>query len=556
MKKIKILFHTEISSAKSGFGKIGRELIPRLVANDKFEVAELSGFGAIEDSDYSHVKWKCYPVAVRPGHPEFDFFNSNAQNNCYGAWRFDRIALDFKPDIVFTFQDPWNANHVHSSPFRKFFHFCTSYTCDSIPQQVSWFDNFKDSDSMFTYADWCIPYLRKYGFNPLGALYPGVDTKIYKVKDKIEARKRMGLPEDAYIIGTTMRNQPRKLFAELFKAFRIYLDKYGNTEIGKKTYLYLHTSYPDNGWDLPDLLNEFGLMNRVYFSYVCNRTRKHFVSKFCGGGRPLSAPVWSHFSNSPDAAIPSVGNGYTEDQLVDAYNTMDLYVQYANCEGLGLGQLEAAACGVVIASVDYSAMEDCVKLTHGIPLKPASIPRDLQMKADRVAPDNEFAADAFYKFLSLDKKYKEKRSKSAREGAEKNFDWDICANKLTAHFESIKLTGLQGKWDAPIQIGDMNIPNMIEGLTNKEFILWVTSEVAKNPQLAHNYTGVQWLSWLNNGGFTNPGQGFNGINRETIYNICKALGTNKILGERARVGMDQLNYPDFIEFAHLIEKGN
>ncbi len=550
MKKTKILFHTEVSSAKSGFGKIGRELIPRLVDNEKFEVAELSGFGTIDDSDYSHVRWKCYPVAVRPGHPEFEYFNSNAQANSYGAWRFDRIALDFQPDIIFSFQDPWNAIHVHGSPFRPFFHFCTAYTCDSIPQQVSWFDNFKDSDSMFTYADWCIPYLKKHGFNPLGALYPGVDTKIYKPTNKLEARKKLGLPEDAYIIGTTMRNQPRKLFAELFKAFRIYLDKYGNTEIGKKTYLYLHTSYPDNGWELPELLNEFGIMNRVYFSYVCNKTRKTMAQKFCG------ARAHSYYSNGPDAAIPGVGNGYTEEQLVETYNTMDLYVQYANCEGLGLGQLEAASCGVVIASVDYSAMADCVKLTHGIPLKPASIPRDLQMKADRVAPDNEFAADAFYKFLSLDKKYKEKRSKQAREGAEQNFEWDICADKLTKHFESIKLTGLQGKWDAPIQIHNFDIPQTPEGLTNKEFILWLCEAVAKKPQMAYEYVGIQWLSWLNNGGFMNIPHGFQPITRENIYNICNAIGQNKILGERARTGMDKLNYPDFIEFAHLIEKGN
>lgn len=545
MKKKKVLFHTEVSSAKSGFGKIGRELLSRLIREDDFEFAELSGFGTINNTDYSHAKWKCYPVAVTPDHPEFQYFNSNNQANNYGAWRFDRIALDFQPDIIFSFQDPWNAQHVHNSPLRPFFHFCTSYTFDSIPQQVGWFDNFSDSDSMFVYADWCIPYLREHGLNPLGALYPGVDTKIFKPKDKTLIRKNLGLPENAYIIGTTMRNQPRKLFAELFKAFRIFLDKYGNTEVGKNAYLYLHTSYPDNGWDLPELMQECGITNRVYFSYICNKTRKPLALKFAG------ANTFSYHSNGPDAKIPNVGNGYTEEQLVDVYNLMDLYVQYANCEGLGLGALEAASCGVVVAAVDYSAMSDVVKLSQGIPLKPASIPRDLQMKADRVAPDNTFAAEAFYKFLSLDKKYREKKSKQAREGAQNNFDWDICANKVLEHFRSIKLTGLQGKWTAPIQITDHNIPTPPNGLTNKQFVEWCCTNVAKKPELCYKFPGVQWLSWLNNGGFLNNHE-WHQIKPENIYNICKSFGENKIMAERARCGVDKLMCPDYIEFAHIM----
>ena len=41
-------------------------------------------------------------------------------------------------------------------------------------------------------------------------------------------------------------------------------------------------------------------------------------------------------------------------------NTFDLYVQYANSEGFGLPQVEAAGCGIPVASVDYSAMSSVV----------------------------------------------------------------------------------------------------------------------------------------------------------------------------------------------------
>ncbi len=552
MKKIKVLHSGENTGALSGFGKYGREILTRLAQNDRLEIAELAGSGCIEDNNYDHVKWKWYAGGVRPNHPEAEAYNSNPEANRHGAWRFERICLDFLPDHVFTIRDPWNDIFVANSPFRPFFHFSWMPTVDSAPQQPQWIEMFRDCDSIFTYSDWAIPVLKKQSagaIKPICSAYPGVDLKVYKPMDKIALRKEMGLPEDAYIIGTTMRNQPRKLFAELFKAFRIYLDKYGNTDIGKKTYLYLHTSYPDLGWDLPDLLNEYGVTNRVYFSYICLKSRTPMCFKFSGPG------THSKITNEPSCVIPSVGAGYTEEQLAKVYNLFDLYVQYANCEGLGMGQPEAAACGVVVAATDYSAMADIVEKTGGIALKPAAIPRDFQMKADRANPDNEAAADAFYKFFCLDKGYRARKSKLTRQVAEKYFDWDKTAKIWSDHFENTKLTGLQGRWDAPIQIHDFNIPAPPENLSNLQFIQWCATFVAKRPELATKHLGLDLLSRLNKAPHVppqNPHFGAGSLNREQVYAVFRSFGQNKIHGERARCGIDKMGVQDFIEYAEYM----
>ena len=39
--------------------------------------------------------------------------------------------------------------------------------------------------------------------------------------------------------------------------------------IGEKLFLHLHTSYPDAGWDLPKMLKEYEVGNRVMFTYSC-----------------------------------------------------------------------------------------------------------------------------------------------------------------------------------------------------------------------------------------------------------------------------------------------
>ena len=67
---------------------------------------------------------------------------------------------------------------------------------------------------------------------------------INQLPDKAAHRIEMGLQPDWFIVGTVMRNQKRKLFFELMKSFRLFLDR-APPEIAAKSYLYLHTSYPE-----------------------------------------------------------------------------------------------------------------------------------------------------------------------------------------------------------------------------------------------------------------------------------------------------------------------
>lgn len=545
--KIRVLFDTETTGAVSGFGKYGRELLKRLCKVDGLEVAELASFGTMEDDKFHHAKWRYYPAAVNPNHPEFQIFESDVRNK-YGAWRFDRTVLDFQPHFVVSWKDPWMYEHIFNSPLRPFYNICIMPTFDSAPYQPQWLELLREADSVFTYSDWAIPELFKETNGQVKVVtstYPGVDLEAFRPMNKSIVRNKLGILQDAIIIGMVARNQRRKLFPELFKMFRYYLDKYGNTDIGKRSYLYLHTSYPDVGWDIPELLNEFGIANRVLFTYIDLQVRQPFIAKF-EGARAFS-PITSQFCGQ----FPNVGVGLTEEQLGEVYNLFDIYVQYANCEGSGMPSLEAAACGCPIAAINYSAMADTVEKTNGIPLEPASIPRDADLGADRAVPDNKKAADAIYKFLSLDTNMKMKKSKSSRLAAEKWFNWDITAEKWINHFKNTKLTGLQGQWNAPKRPFTENIPDKIpDGLSNLQFVLWGCEVVAQYPELATKYTGLTWLNDLNNGGNRMGGQ----VTREMIFEQFKGIGLQRFQAEMARTNLDKLSIPDYIQFAHILEK--
>lgn len=554
MRKIRILYSGESTGAASGFGIYGHNILSRLVKNPKFEIAEFASFGSINDGKYKDAKWRYYPNAVDQGHPEFDAYNKTHENK-YGAWRFERVLLDFLPDIVFTIRDPWMMQHEHRSPLRQFYHLAIMPTVDSAPQQHSWIEMFSSADAVFTYSDWAIPILKKQSNNkikPICSAYPGTEfDAFFPSVDKAIDKQKLGLPADSFIIGSVMRNQKRKLLEDLFSAFALYLKKYGNTEKGKKTYLLIHTSYPDfAGWNIPFLIKSLGISSRVYFTYLCQNSNQIVIRKFSG------AKAYSPYTNTISAGFPNVGKGVTRYQLGDIYRCMDLYVQYAICEGLGMPQVEAAACGVPIASVDYSAMSDVVEKTKGFPIKTAKMFYEWETNAYRAFPDNDYASDIFYKVQNLNPtelKYKQEKSRNA---AEKYFCWDKTAKIWSDHFESVVLKGNQGNWDIPITLNNLEIPeyNEYPQMNTTQYVEWLCTNVAKTPELFYRYFGIEMIEQLNNG-VTSPFKSGQPINRKMFYEMCSVIGQNKINCEQARVNRSQLQTRDFIEFAHMFEKG-
>ena len=262
----------ETSHALSGFGTYGKELLHRLVDMDKYEIAEFASSGHLGDSRDAHVRWRYYPNAVGESDDRYAEYKTKPTFE-WGEWRFERVLLDFKPDIVFDIRDPWMFRWQAQSPLRPFFHWAIMPTVDSSPQEDKWISSFLEADGVFTYSDWAIDVLNKQSDNRIKIqqpAYPGVDLNIFKpVKDKRQHRIEHGCDPDAFIIGTVMRNQKRKLYPDLFAAFRQFLNQ-APPELAKKTFLYVHTSYPDYaGWDIPGLLKEFELGSKVIFTYIC-----------------------------------------------------------------------------------------------------------------------------------------------------------------------------------------------------------------------------------------------------------------------------------------------
>jgi glycosyltransferase involved in cell wall biosynthesis len=80
-------------------------------------------------------------------------------------------------------------------------------------------------------------------------------------------------------------------------------------------------------------------------------------------------------------------------------NIFDAYIQYSICEGFGMPQIEAAACGVPVLTMNYSAMTDIINNINAEPINIGTYFKELETSAIRTYPDHD---DTFIqKILSL-----------------------------------------------------------------------------------------------------------------------------------------------------------
>lgn len=144
----------------------------------------------------------------------------------------------------------------------------------------------------------------------------GLDATTFGVRDKQEARRRFGIAENAFVVLNVNRNQFRKRQDLTIRAFAQF------AEVCPQAVLVLHcVDVTLEGWDLEQLARYYGISDRCL-------------------------------------VLPDAQQVYTDDELVELYNTADVQINTAGGEGWGLTSIEGAACGVPQLVPDWSATRE------------------------------------------------------------------------------------------------------------------------------------------------------------------------------------------------------
>lgn len=544
--KKKIFLVNDASFLNTGYSIYGREILKRLHNSDKFEVAELGCYCDKSTKDISTVPWKFYPNGVGPGDSRVDQYKSNPLNR-YGLWRFNRCLVDFKPHIVFDIRDYWMFAYQENSPYKKYFSWVVMPATDSAPPRVEWLYTFKNADVVMPYTNWAkntlsnscgkninlFPKIANAGINP---------DEFYPIKNKADHKKKY-FGNDLSIVGLVMRNQKRKLFPDIMLAYKQYLDliKEKDKDLYDRSYLYLHTSYPeDNGWDFPSLLLEYGLLDKTYFTYVCHQCKEWYPCKFQGPIQQCKK------CQRGVAAISSPNTGVTTAQLNEIYNLFDIFIQYAICEGFGMPQIEAAACGVPLASVDYSAMSEIVEYLGGIKIPVDRVFRELETNADRVYPDINHTSKILYNFfVSFSEETRSQMGASIREKCIRKYTWDNVYTVWEECFDSIDISK-KIPWDSKHQDITNHTTKVPKDLSNTEFVEFICHTIINTPELLNTANIQNLIRDLNNGLIVRDGS-ITTITKNNAIQILDGYLNNKNMCEAMRQNHNAIVKEDFIQ---------
>lgn len=502
---MKILLVGEFSELSTGYGKITNELAKRL-HNDGYEVAELATFCRKDNIKIKNIPWKVYPNL--PSNEEEDReYQSNPQNS-NGKWKFEKVLKDFKPNFVFGNGDPFFYEYQQHSPFRKYFNWIIAAPVDGIPQHNQWIQIFNNADGLMTYTDWGKDILEDYGLSVDGVFSPVASNEFFKIPQiEIEKFKEGFGIKGKKIIGTVMRNQPRKLFDPLFNSFSKYL------QINKDVYLYCHTTYPDAGWDFTELLIKYNIINKVLFTYKCAVCNESYPAYF----QDLKSTC--PFCKNISAKMPCGQDSVDNQTLNKIINLFDVYVQLASREGLGIPQVEASSCDIPVITMNYAGMTDiCNKIGNPVKIKDFYLSYPMNMM--EAIPDQDDLINVIDSLIN-----KTKNNETYQKYKNNYESWDKSYSVFINILKKLPIKKWEKiKVEPPYKYVELDI-------SNEDYVKFLILNVLREPELIGSYLMTRLINDLNSGitfggicgnYFTESIEQRHYVNfdRKEAYNIC------------------------------------
>ncbi|GAG24331.1 unnamed protein product, partial [marine sediment metagenome] len=211
---------------------------------------------------------------------------------------------------------------------------------------------------------------------------------------------------------------------------------------------------------------------------------------------------------------PNASHSCPRNVLADIMKTFDLYVQYSISEGQGMPALEAMACGVLVAAMKYSAMEDYFQCSTSIEINIERFFWEaiIETEQKRALPNNNDFANKLDKFLRLSETIRAEKSRQTRGYMEElvdtygqnqkmpRYSWDRTAAIWAQVIRETKIKDPNTTWFCPTSRA--HHPNLIppsNDMNNSEFVNWVISKIWNRPDMLRTYFAGEWLKSLNSG---------------------------------------------------------
>lgn len=334
MQKKRVLFINETSYLlHSGFARIGKQIIPRLIDTGKFEIFELGTYLPSDDPRIESIPWPYFPAAPSSRDEHGNNQYNSTMHAQFGSLAFESVALQTKCDAAVSWLDFWMfPSWFFLSPYSKYVKTIYSPMIDSEANPSEWYSEFRKIDVLMATCGFARKMYNRYD-PKMKNLWKdnanfSVDHNLFKPGDKKEARRKLGIPEDCNLIVKNSRLQPRKNFVELLESFKLFLEiciEKDKRDLAENTFLLVHSSFPDVGIPIDKHLMRLGIGNRVLFTYICQACGKFAAI-------PFSTEIcFCKFCGQIAAHCPNTSYGVKDEDMPLIYQASDLAVQMASC---------------------------------------------------------------------------------------------------------------------------------------------------------------------------------------------------------------------------------
>jgi glycosyltransferase involved in cell wall biosynthesis len=366
---MKILWVSNAPWSKTGYG-VQTNMFTGRLTDAGHPVAILCYYG-LEGGSFNFGKTFCFPKAQHP----------------YGMDIVNAHAASFKADVIFTLMDTWVITPGNFAPFK----WIAWYPVDHEPMPGKVRESIMQANYRVAMSKSGVKAAAEMGLDSFYVPH-GVDTNLYKPMDKAEARKKMNLPEDAFIVGTVAMNkgQPsRKNFHGMLQAFANFKRKHTDA------IYYIHTQEGTGqdglgGVNIPELCQLIGLRY----------------------GKDVLLP-------NPYGMML----GFPDEAMVALYSAMDVHLLASMGEGFGIPIIEAQACGCPVIVGGWTSMPELVYSGHIIEKSEAE-PMWTGLAA------NQYLAHIGAIERKLHLEYKKPSSReAARKGMVENYDAQLVFDK-------------------------------------------------------------------------------------------------------------------------------
>jgi hypothetical protein len=207
------------------------------------------------------------------------------------------------------------------------------------------------------------------------------------------------------------------------------------------------------------------------------------------------------------------GNVITID-VEDDHNYNTICGMSHNCEGWGMPCTEAMACGVPVAAVNYSAMQDHLKCPTSIPIEVERFFWEaiIETEQRRALPNNSDFVSKLDRFLKQTVDQRTEKARQTRQYVTELIDtygqdtkmprcgWERTAAIWKNFIDNIPIKDRKDTWLCPVsRIRRPNLKPPKLDMNNTEFVTWVIRDVWNRPSMARTHFAGEWIKSLNSG---------------------------------------------------------